>query len=302
VAAPLITVRGLVHTYSSATAEPIEALRGVDLDVYPGECLALIGGNGSGKSTFAKHLNALLVPTDGSVTVDGIDTRDPEGAWQVRQRVGMIFENPDDQLIASIVEEDVAFGCENLGLPPAEIRERVESALRAVDMLPLRRRPPHSLSGGQKQRVAIAGVLAMHPRCLVLDEATAMLDPAGQREVMDTVLRLCRQDGLALVLITHAMEEAALADRIVVLAHGEIALEGPPVAVFARDDVLAALRIEPPEIARLASGLRASGVPLPPGLFTVDRFVDAVQALRAARHEAAPGPESRPAGRDDARH
>jgi energy-coupling factor transport system ATP-binding protein len=191
----------------------------------------------------------------------------------------MIFENPDDQLVASVIEEDVAFGCENLGLPPVEIRARVDEALRTVGLEHLRRRPPHLLSGGQKQRVAIAGVLAMRPRCLVLDEATAMLDPRGQAEVMDTVFRLCRQDGIALVLITHAMEEAALADRIVVLSGGRVALEGPPADVFGREAALGPLRIEPPPIARLARLLASSGLPLRPGLLTVDQLADDVARL-----------------------
>lgn len=281
-ASPLITVRGLHYTYRPDTPEAVQALRGVDLDVSPGECLALIGGNGSGKSTLAKHLNALLLPSAGEVRVDGMDTRDPASVWEVRQRVGMIFENPDDQIIAAVVEEDVAFGCENLGLPPAEIRARVNRALRAVGLEDVRRRPPHFLSGGQKQRVAIAGVLAMQPRCLILDEATTMLDPRGQQEVMDAALRLCRDDGLALVMITHAMEEAALADRIAVLAEGRIALAGPPADVFARQDELARLRIEPPEIARLNRRLIEGGLPLPPNLLTVDALVSAVAVLRGS--------------------
>ncbi len=273
----LIRVRGLSHTYEPGAGEPVPALRGVDLDVHRGECIALIGGNGSGKSTLAKHLNALLLPTAGEVIVDGLDTRDRDAVWAVRQRVGMIFEHPDDQLIAAVVEEDVAFGCENLGLPPTEIRSRVDEALRTVGLEALRRRPPHLLSGGQKQRVAIAGVLAMRPRCLVLDEATSMLDPAGQREVMETVLRL-RDEGLALVLITHSMEEAALADRVVVLAGGTVALSGTPSDVFARDDVLRRLRLEAPPIVALARGLAAAGVPLPPGLLTAPQLADAVAA------------------------
>ncbi len=281
-ASPLITVRGLHYTYRPDTPEAVQALRGVDLDVFPGETLALIGGNGSGKSTLAKHLNALLLPSAGEVRVDGLDTRDPASVWEVRQRVGMIFENPDDQIIAAVVEEDVAFGCENLGLPPAEIRARVNRALLAVGLEDVRRRPPHLLSGGQKQRVAIAGVLAMQPRCLILDEATTMLDPRGQQEVMDAAVRLCRADGLALVMITHAMEEAALADRIAVLAEGRIALEGPPADVFARRDELARLRIEPPEIARLARRLIEGGLPLPPNLLSVDALVSAVAALRGS--------------------
>ncbi|HEV2359855.1 MAG TPA: energy-coupling factor transporter ATPase [bacterium] len=279
----LIRVRGLAHTYHAGTPDAVPAVRGVDLDVRAGECVALLGGNGSGKSTLAKHLNALLLPTEGSVIVDGFDTRDADAVWEIRRRVGMIFEHPDDQLIAAVVEEDVAFGPENLGLPPAEIRTRVTAALRAVGLEALRRRPPHLLSGGQKQRVAIAGVLAMAPRCLVLDEATSMLDPEGQREVMDTALRLCRSEQLALVLITHAMEEAALADRVVVLADGRVALEGTPADVFANEEALRRLRLEPPEIARLRLGLARDGLPLGPELLTIDQLVASLLALGGPR-------------------
>ena len=302
-AAPaLIRVRGLHHTYQEGTPQAVPALRGIDLDVFPGECLAIVGGNGSGKSTLARHLNALLIPTDGDVVVDGLDTRDAEAVWEVRQRVGMIFEQPDDQIVAAVVEEDVAFGCENLGLPSAEIRARVDAALRTVELEPLRRRPPHLLSGGQKQRVAIAGVLAMRPRCLVLDEATSMLDPHGQREVMGTALALCRDEGLTLVLITHAMEEAALANRIVVLAEGRVALAGTPAEVFASEDALRALRLDAPEITRLGRRLAQAGLPLPPGLLTVEPLVDAIAALRgvsrpAARRAAGPNGRGRRKGR-----
>jgi len=271
---PLITVRDLHHTYRAGTGSDTPALQGLDLDIYPGECLAIIGGNGSGKSTLAKHLNGLLVPTSGEVRVDGIDTRDPEAVWQVRQRVGMVFENPDNQIVAAVVEEDVAFGCENLGLPPAEIRDRVDRALRSVGLEALRRHPPHHLSGGQKQRVAIAGVLAMQPRCLVLDEATSMLDPEGQREVLGTALRLSRQEGLALVLITHWMEEAAQADRILVLAQGRIVLQGAPAEIFSRGSALTRLHLEPPEAAALARDLAAAGLAVPPGIITIDQLVD----------------------------
>ncbi|HLN15004.1 MAG TPA: energy-coupling factor transporter ATPase [bacterium] len=280
-AAPaLIRVRGLRHTYQHGTPQAVPALHGIDLDVFPGECVAIVGGNGSGKSTLARHLNALLIPTDGDVVVDGLNTRDADAVWEVRGRVGMIFEQPDDQIVAAVVEEDVAFGCENLGVPSAEIRARVDAALRTVDLEAVRRRPPHLLSGGQKQRVAIAGVLAMRPRCLVLDEATSMLDPHGQREVMETALALCRDEGLTLVLITHAMEEAALADRIVVLAEGRVVLEGTPADVFAREDALRALRLEPPEVTQLGRRLADAGCALPPALLTVEALVDAVAALR----------------------
>ncbi|HKX18067.1 MAG TPA: energy-coupling factor transporter ATPase [bacterium] len=275
----LIQVRGLAHTYRAGTPEAVPAVSGVDLDVHAGECLALVGGNGSGKSTLAKHLNALLLPTEGRVVVDGFDTADPEAVWEVRRRVGMIFEHPDDQLVAAVVEEDVAFGPENLGLPPAEIRARVSAALHAVGLEPLSRRAPHLLSGGQKQRVAIAGVLAMAPKCLVLDEATSMLDPEGQREVMEVALRLCRSDGLALVLITHAMEEAALADRVVVMAGGRVALEGPPAEVFNNEETLRGLRLEPPEVVRLRRGLAGDGVPVGADVVTLDQLVTSLTAL-----------------------
>ncbi len=273
---PLITVRDLHFVYHAGTPAATPALAGLDLDIAPGECLAIIGGNGSGKSTLAKHLNALLLPTTGEVRVDGVDTRDPDGAWLARQRVGMVFEHPDNQIVAAIVEEDVAFGCENLGLPPAEIRARVDRALLAVGLERLRRHPPHQLSGGQKQRLAIAGVLAMQPRCLVLDEATSMLDPQGQQEVMETALTLCRRERLALVLITHAMEDAARADRVVVLAGGRIALAGPPAEVFAREDELRRLRLEPPELARLGRALAAAGLAIPRDVLTIAALVAAL--------------------------
>jgi energy-coupling factor transport system ATP-binding protein len=273
---PLITVRDLHYAYRSAAPDAPPALAGITLDVAAGECLAIVGGNGSGKTTLAKHLNALLLPTSGEVRVDGIDTRDAGAVWAVRQRVGMVFEHPDNQIVAAVVEEDVAFGCENLGLPPAEIRARVDMALRTVGLESLRRHAPHRLSGGQKQRVAIAGVLAMRPRCLVLDEATSMLDPPGRRDVMETALRLCRREGLTLILITHAMEEAAAADRVVVLSAGRVAMQGPPAEVFAKDRELRRLRLEPPELARLGRALAADGIPVPPQALTLDALAEAL--------------------------
>jgi energy-coupling factor transport system ATP-binding protein len=273
---PLITVRDLHYAYRSAESDAPPALAGISLDVAPGECIAIVGGNGSGKTTLAKHLNALLLPDSGEVLVDGIDTRDPDGAWAVRQRVGMVFEHPDNQIVAAVVEEDVAFGCENLGLPPPEIRARVDLALRTVGLEHLRRHPPHQLSGGQKQRVAIAGVLAMRPRCLVLDEATSMLDPPGRRDVMETALGLCRREGLTLILITHAMEEAAVADRVVVLSGGRVALQGTPAQIFVRDRELRRLRLEPPELARLGRALASDGIPVPPDALTLDSLADAI--------------------------
>ncbi len=245
--------------------------------------MALVGANGSGKSTLAKCLNALLLPTGGRVLVDGLDTRDPHSVWQVRQRVGMVFQNPDNQLVATVVEEDVAFGPENLGLPPAEIRRRVEEALRIVGMWEYRRHAPHLLSGGQKQRVAIAGMLAMRPSCLILDEATAMLDPQGRAEVLQTVARLTREEGIAVVHITHAMEEAALARRIVVLAGGRVVLQGTPAEVFEQPAALRRLRLTLPPVVVLGRQLRAAGLPLRGSPTTVDQLVDALTALAAAR-------------------
>jgi energy-coupling factor transport system ATP-binding protein len=254
----------------------------VSLHLARGEHVAVVGANGSGKSTLAKCLNALLLPTAGQVLVDGLDTRDGAAVWEVRQRVGMVFQNPDNQLVATVVEEDVAFGPENLGLPAPEIRRRVEDALRAVDMWEYRHHAPHLLSGGQKQRVAIAGVLAMRPACLVLDEATAMLDPQGRREVLQTVGRLNRDEGITLVHITHAMEEAALAQRIIALAGGRIVREGPPAALFAHPEALRALRLTLPPVAALVHDLRRAGVPLPGSPLTVDDLVETLARLAAA--------------------
>lgn len=259
---PLIEVHRLTHVYHAGTPQEVRAVHDVSLTVHRGEFLALVGGNGSGKSTLAKHLNALLLPTEGRVVVDGLDTRDPHALWEIRRKVGMVFQNPDNQIVATVVEEDVAFGPENLGLPPEEIAQRVEEALRTVGMLEHRRREPHLLSGGQKQRVAIAGVLAMRPQCIVLDEATTMLDPEGRREVLRTAHRLREQEGIAVVHITHNMEEAAQADRVVVLHEGRVALEGTPREVFRDARRLRRLRLDLPEVAELSGCLRRRGIPV----------------------------------------
>ncbi|MGI6036794.1 MAG: energy-coupling factor transporter ATPase [Limnochordia bacterium] len=250
------------------------ALHGIDLEVPPGEFLAVIGHNGSGKSTLAKLLNALLIPTSGTVSVAGLDTKIEAHLWSVRQQVGMVFQNPDNQIVATTVEEDVAFGPENLGLPPAEIRERVEEALRLVGMEDYRHRAPHLLSGGQKQRVAIAGVIAMRPRCLVLDEPTSMLDPMGRREVMTTIQRLNRAEGMTVVLVTHFMEEAALADRVLVMEQGRRAILGTPQEVFAQGPRLTELGLDVPETVELAQTLRQAGIPIPSDVLTIDELVD----------------------------
>src|SRR5437667_283524 len=245
-----------------------------------GEFFAIVGGNGSGKSTLAKHLNALLLPTDGEVLVDGMNTRDRAVLWEIRQRVGMVFQNPDNQLVATVVEEDVAFGPENLGLPSAEILARVDEALRVVEMVSYRRHEPHLLSGGQKQRVAIAGILAMRPQCLVLDEATTMLDPQGQREVMETIQRLNR-DGVTVIHITHAMEEAVQCPRVIVLADGRVAMDGPPAEVFSRVEELERFRLVLPPIPALAHRLRRDGLPIPEGILFVEELAGALARLVA---------------------
>ena len=278
---PLIEIRDLRHVYNAGTPQEVVALDGISLSIERGEFIAIVGGNGSGKSTLAKHLNALLLPTAGVVRVDGLDTRDRAAVWDIRQRVGMVFQNPDNQLVATVVEEDVAFGPENLGIPPSEIVLRVEAALQAVDMLEYRRHAPHLLSGGQKQRVAIAGILAMRPQCLVLDEATTMLDPAGRREVLETVQRL-NASGVTVINITHTMEEAVLAPRIVALHDGRIGLEGPPARVFDRAGELEAMGLTLPLIPALARALRQDGVLLEESILFADELVEALTHASAA--------------------
>lgn len=275
---PLIEVTNLHHVYNPGTPDAIAAVDGITLTIDRGEFVAIVGGNGSGKSTLAKHFNALLLPTEGEVRIDGLNTRDRQAVWDIRQRVGMVFQNPDNQLVATVVEEDVAFGPENLGLPPAEIARRVADALDIVEMGEFRRREPHLLSGGQKQRVAIAGILAMRPRCLVLDEATTMLDPQGQREVLDTIRRL-NADGVTVIHITHAMEEAAEAGRIIALAGGRVALDGPPAEVFARAEEIERLRLTLPPIPHLVHLLRRDGVPVSDRILSVPQLEEALVQL-----------------------
>lgn len=275
---PLIEIKNLRYVYHHGTPQAVVALDGISLTIERGEFVAIVGGNGSGKSTLAKHLNALLLPTEGEVWVDGLDTRDRAKVWDIRQRVGMVFQNPDNQLVATMVEEDVAFGPENLGVPSAQIAQRVEEALGTVEMLEYRKHQPHLLSGGQKQRVAIAGILAMRPQCLVLDEATTMLDPQGQREVMETVTRL-NQEGITVIHITHAMDEAAQCQRIIALTDGRVALDGPPAQVFTRVDLLERLRLALPPIPHLAHLLRRDGLPLPEQILTTDELAEALSHL-----------------------
>lgn len=249
-------------------------LKGIDLKVKKGEFVVVIGHNGSGKSTLAKHFNAILLPTGGSIKVDGIDTKDPEKLWDIRQRAGMVFQNPDNQIVATIVEEDVAFGPENLGVPPKEIRQRVDGALAAVDMVSYAHHAPHLLSGGQKQRVAIAGVLAMKPECIILDEPTAMLDPSGRKEVIDTIKKLNKEEGITIVLITHYMEEAVDADRVVVMDDGKIYMEGTPKEVFSKVDTLKKIGLDVPQVTELSYKLRKSGINVKGDTLTVEEMVD----------------------------
>ncbi len=273
---PIIQARGLTFRYTTAEGVAPTVLDHVDLDIEAGTFVAILGHNGSGKSTFAKHLNAILLPTAGKVYVDGMDTTDEDKLLDIRRTVGMVFQNPDNQIVASVVEEDVAFAPENLGVPSAEIRRRVDEALEAVGMTEYARHAPHLLSGGQKQRVAIAGVLAMRPRCIVLDEPTAMLDPVGRREVLDTVCRLQRELGMTVVLITHHMDEAARAQRLVVMDNGHVVMDGPPAQVFQNVVGLRRLGLEVPDSVALLYELRQAGLDVPLDVLTCE---DCAQAL-----------------------
>ena len=259
------------------------ALDGVNIHVKRGEFVAVLGHNGSGKSTFAKHINALLYPTGGSVFVDGIDTSDHSRTLDVRQRAGMVFQNPDNQIIATVVEEDVGFGPENLGVPTEEIWTRVADALAAVGMTTFAAHSPNKLSGGQKQRVAIAGIIAMKPKCIVLDEPTAMLDPSGRREVLETIHELNRTEGITIILITHYMTEVVDADRVFVMDRGKVAMEGTPREIFSRVEELRACSLEVPQVTQLAYELKKEGLSLPDGILTEEEFVEAMKHLNNSR-------------------
>lgn len=251
----------------------------VDLNIAQGSFVAILGHNGSGKSTLAKHINAILNPTEGTVWVDGMDTADEEKLWNIRQTAGMVFQNPDNQIIGQVVEEDVGFGPENMGIPTKEIWERVEESLRAVGMYEYRKYSPNKLSGGQKQRVSIAGVLAMHPKCIVLDEPTAMLDPSGRKEVVRAVRALNQVEGVTIILITHYMEEIIHADRVFVMDSGKIAMEGTPREIFSQVERLKELRLDVPQVTLLAYELKKKGLRLPDGILTVEEFADAIEKL-----------------------
>lgn len=285
-AEPIVRLEGVRHVYGPHGGKGVEALRGVSLAFYAGEHVAIIGPNGSGKSTLAKHLNALLLPTEGDAWVKGWNTRDPRHWRDVRSTVGMVFQNPDAQLVATVVEEDVAFGPENLGVPRDELRARVDWALDVVDMQAYRFRPPHLLSGGQKQRVAIAGVIAMRPQVLVLDEATAMLDPLGRRDVLRTVEHLNREEGMTIVAITHFMEEAALADRVVVMHAGQVVLDGPPREVFRQRERLQAWGLDVPHVTELAARLHALDPAFPPDVLSIEELVEAACQVWAGQEKA----------------
>ena len=252
----------------------------VDLDVKEGQFIAILGHNGSGKSTLAKHINAILVTTGGTMWVDGKDTKKPEELWNVRQSAGMVFQNPDNQIIGTVVEEDVGFGPENLGVPTDEIWERVEDSLKAVGMIEYRHHSPNKLSGGQKQRVAIAGVVAMEPKCIVLDEPTAMLDPVGRKEVLKTVQKLRKKKNVTVILITHYMEEVIDADKIYVMDHGHVVMEGTPREIFAQVDRLKEYRLDVPQVTILADKLRKMGLDIPEGILRKEELVEAVCRLK----------------------
>lgn len=271
-----ITLENVSYTYDEA-AEP--ALKNVSLQIMPGEFVAVLGHNGSGKSTLAKLLNALYIPTEGVVTVCGMDTRKEENVLPIRQRAGMIFQNPDNQIVSSVVKEDVAFGLENMGVPTEEMLPRIEAALAAVHMNEFADKAPHMLSGGQKQRVAIAGVLAMEPDVIIADESTAMLDPSGRKEVLDTVRKLNQQKGITVVWITHFMEEAAQADRVVVVSDGQVVRDGTPRQVFEEVEQMRALHLDVPHMTDLARQLREAGMPLPEGILTVEEMAEEVEKL-----------------------
>lgn len=256
------------------------AINGVNLEVKKGEFLVILGHNGSGKSTMAKHMNALLLPSGGKVYVDGIDSSDLSKTWEIRSRAGMVFQNPDNQIVATIVEEDVAFGPENLGVPPEEIRNRVDESLKKVGMYEYRRHAPHLLSGGQKQRVAIAGILAMRPKCIILDEPTAMLDPSGRKEVIRTIKDVNKEYGITIILITHYMEEAVEADRIVVMDEGKVKLEGTPKEVFSNVSLMKKIGLDVPQVTELAYELRNCGIDIKNDILTINEMVDELCRLK----------------------
>ncbi|HHW00725.1 MAG TPA: energy-coupling factor transporter ATPase [Clostridiaceae bacterium] len=272
----IVKVNDVSYIYSSNISEgrEVKALSEINAEFKRGQFIVVIGRNGSGKSTFARLLNALLLPVEGTVIVNGIDTRDEEKVWEIRRSVGMVFQNPDNQIVGTIVEEDVAFGPENLGLPTEEIIKRVADALQAVGISEYSKYAPHLLSGGQKQRVAIAGILAMKPECIVLDEATSMLDPIGRKEVMNVLKKLNKEEGITVIHITHHMDEASMADRVIIVDEGKIVLDGPPKKVFSNVEKVKGLGLDVPQVTELFNELKKEGFQLPDGVLSVDEAVD----------------------------
>lgn len=275
----MIRTENLIYEYEKHDEEGNvigmqRAIDDVELHIKPGQFIAVLGHNGSGKSTLAKHMNAILVPSGGTMWVDGKDTKKEENLWDVRQSAGMVFQNPDNQIIATVVEEDVGFGPENLGVPTEEIWERVEESLKSVGMLEYRHRSPNKLSGGQKQRVAIAGVVAMHPKCIVLDEPTAMLDPNGRKDVLRTVHRLHEQEHVTVILITHYMEEVVDADHVIVMDHGKIVMQGTPREIFSKVETLKEYRLDVPQVTMLAHELKKRGLPIKDGILRREELVE----------------------------
>jgi energy-coupling factor transporter ATPase len=279
---PLIRMEGVSFDYTLNDKEVVPVLRDISLDIYPGEYVAIIGHNGSGKSTLAKHFNGILKPKEGNVYVDGFNTKDVRYTREIRQRVGMVFQHPDNQIVATIVEDDVAFGLENIGVPHQEMKERIDFALKAVGMSEYRNRPPHHLSGGQKQRVAIAGVLAMRPRCLVLDEATSMLDAHGGREILQVVRRL-HQEGMTIIAVTHHMSEAAEADRVLVIEAGRIVMQGTPREIFQQREILHRLQLDIPVASRLARRIHEQVPDFKPDLIHQREIVDEVVRISGGK-------------------
>ncbi len=284
----IIKTKNLAHEYarrdeSGDVTGIVRALDGMDVQIEEGSFVAVLGANGSGKSTFAKHLNGLLTPTEGTLYIDGMDTADSGNMLAVRQTAGMVFQNPDNQIIANIVEEDVGFGPENMGVPTDKILKRVEECLKETGMYSYRRHSPNHLSGGQKQRVAVAGVLAMRPKCIILDEATAMLDPVGRKDVLDTIVRLNKDEHITVILITHYMEEVTLADYVYVMKQGKVAYSGTPGEVFQNVDMLRECRLEAPQVTQIAQGLQKAGIPLSQGVFTIEGLAKELLGLAKKR-------------------
>jgi len=277
----MVICNDLVYKYpQSEDEQPNVAIDGLNLEVNKGEFLVVLGHNGSGKSTFAKHINALLIPTEGEVYVDGLRTSQESNLWNIRNVAGMVFQNPDNQIVATIVEEDVAFGPENLGLEPKEIRKRVDDSLRNVRMYEYRKHAPHLLSGGQKQRVAIAGILAMMPKCIVFDEPTAMLDPFGRKEVIRTIKEINKKYGITIILITHNMEEAVEADRIVVMDNGKIVMNGKPKEIFRNVTLMKKIGLDVPQVTELAYELKQNGINIESDILTINEMVNALCQLK----------------------